>query len=91
MKTEKNQVIEQTPEQASPGLADPRQFKIVRAGEYEGYGEFGGQCGSSHREHDALIAEGERMANASDFDENAEQHPNVNTAGKPRTKGIGND
>ena len=90
MKTEKNQVIEQTPEQASPGLADPRQFKIVRD-EYEGYGEFGGQCGSSKKEYDALIAEGERRANASDFDENAEQHPNVNNAGKPHTEGISRD
>jgi hypothetical protein len=89
MKTEKNQVIEQTPEQASPGLADPRQFKIVRGDEFDGYGEFGGQCGSSQREYDALIAEGERMANASNFDEKAEQHPNANTAGKPRTEGIG--
>jgi len=50
---------------------------------------FHNQCGSSEAEYKKLLREGEDAANASDFDDNAEEHPNVNNAGKPRTEGIG--
>jgi hypothetical protein len=80
MKDEKNSVVDQTEEQANCYLADPRDFVI----EEEGV-PFHGQCGDNQREYQKLLKGGEVAANASNFTENGEEHPNVNRAKKPRT------
>jgi len=49
---------------------------------------FHGQCGDSGAEHQKLLSQGEVAANASNFTAQGEQHPNVDTAGKPKTKGM---
>jgi hypothetical protein len=86
MTNKDHEKIEPSDAQNSPNLCDPRDWTITHGDEYEGsYREFGGQCGKTKVEYQKLLREGELCANASDFDENAEQHPDVNRAGKPRT------
>jgi hypothetical protein len=92
MKNQKNELATLSPNQSNPYAADPRQFVVMEADESAApkmATPFHGQCGNTDAEYEKLLREGELCANASDFNENAEQHPNVNNAGNPRTKGIG--
>ena len=92
MNNQKDQLVKQSPAQRDTNLCDPRDFEVVEAGETPKMRTpFHNQCGSSEAEYLHLLREGAKRANASDFDENAAQHPNVNNAGAPRTKGIGHD
>ena len=82
MKNEKNTLMADcmSKNQMSPGLADPRDFEVIEAEP-----EFGGQCGSSTAEYEKLFRQGEAAANASNFSEQGEVHPNVNDAAPPHT------
>lgn len=63
--------------------ADPRDFVVMGAGENatpKMATPFHGQCGSTNAEYERLLREGELCANASDFADQGEQHPNVNDA-----------
>jgi 16S rRNA G966 N2-methylase RsmD len=80
MRKEKNTLVELTPEQTNPYLARPDQFEVVEADP-----PFHGQCGENQREYQKLLKHGEAAANASNFADDAEVHPNVNTAKKPHT------
>jgi hypothetical protein len=80
MKDEKNSVVDQTKEQANPYLADPRDFVVLEEGV-----PFHGQCGDNQREYQHLLNHGEAAASASNFAEDAEQHPSVDNAKKPHT------
>lgn len=92
MKSQKNELATLSAQQSSPGLADPRDFEVMEAGDGGKMSEpFHGQCGSSKAEYAALIREGEVRANASNFTDEGEVHPNVNRAAKPRTPGFGSD
>src|SRR5579859_4150128 len=53
MKNQKNELVTQTPEQRSPGLARPEDFVI----ENEQLAH-GGQCGETKREYNALLKVG---------------------------------
>ena len=88
MTNKDHEKIEPSDAQNSPNLCDPRDWTIIRGDEYDGYGQFSGQCGRSKSEYERLIRQGERMANASEFCEEAETHPDVNRAGQPNTPGI---
>jgi len=88
MQNEKNVVMCEvmSKNQLSPGLCDPRDFEVIEAGESATISTpFHGQCGSTDAEYQKLLQQGEVAANASNFSERGEEHPNVNTAGKPRT------
>jgi hypothetical protein len=80
MNKEKDTLVPMSKNQMSPGLCDPRDFEVIEEGV-----PFHGNCGRTAAEYKNLLREGEEAANASDFDENAEQHPDVNHAGKPHT------
>jgi len=78
--------------QLSPGLADPRDFEVIEAGESATMSTpFHNQCGSTNAEYEALLAEGDRCANASSFSDAREVHPNVNNADRPHTDDIGSE
>jgi hypothetical protein len=63
--------VELTPEQTNPYLARPDQFEVIEAL------PFHGQCGENQREYQKLLKQGEAAANASNFADDAEVHPNV--------------
>ena len=78
MLKEKDTLVKLTPEQSNPYLARPEEFEVIEAL------PFHGQCGENQREYQKLLKQGEVAANASNFDD-AEVHPNVNTAKKQHT------
>ena len=80
MLKEKNTLVELTPEQSNPYLARPDHFEVTEADL-----PFHGQCGKNQREYQKLFKRGEIEANASNFANDAEAHPNVDTAKKPHT------
>jgi|HubBroStandDraft_6_1064221.scaffolds.fasta_scaffold419373_2 hypothetical protein len=80
MLKEENTLVELTPEQTNPYLARPDQFEVIEADL-----PFHGQCGQNQREYQKLLKRGEVAANASNFANDAEVHPNVDTAKKPHT------
>ena len=84
MKTEKDTLVPMSKNQMSPGLCDPRDFVVLEEGV-----PFHGNCGSTDAEYEKLLRQGELCANASDFSEQGEEHPNVNNAAAPKTAGIG--
>jgi hypothetical protein len=68
--------------QSNPYAADPRDFVVLEAGESADLATpFHGQCGSTNAEYERLLRQGELCANASDFAEQGERHPDVNRAG----------
>jgi len=77
---EKNELCELSAEQQNPYLCDSRGWEVMKDGV-----PFHGQCGDNPRQYRKLLRDGERVANASNFTEDAELHPNVNRAGKPHT------
>jgi hypothetical protein len=79
-KDEKNAVVRQTPAQANCYLADPHEFVVVEEGV-----PFHGQCGDSEGQYRGLLKQAEAAANASNFTNDAEQHPNVDRAKRPHT------
>jgi hypothetical protein len=79
MLKEKDTLVKLTPEQSNPYLARPEEFEVIEAL------PFHGQCGEDQREYQKLLKRGEVAANASNFADDAEVHPNVNTAEKPHT------
>lgn len=91
MTNKDHEKIEQTPAQIDCNLCDPRDW-VVGHNDESSYGvPFHGQCGANEREYNRLIADGEECANASDFSDERQVRPDVNKAGKPRTKGIGRE
>jgi len=87
MKSQKNELCTLSENQTNPYLATGSDFQITHD-EFDDYGEFGGQCGASKAEYEKLIAHGKRAANASNFAEVAEVHPNVDDAYAPKTPGF---
>jgi len=86
MNTEKDTLVPMSKNQLSPGLCDPRDFEVIEAGEVPKMRTpFHKQCGSTEAEYRKLLREGDKAANASDREDQTEQHPNVNRAGKPHT------
>jgi hypothetical protein len=84
MKNQKNELATLSPNQSNPYAADPRQFVVIEAGESAApkmATPFHGQCGGTDAEYERLLREGELSANASDFAEQCEQHPDVDRAG----------
>lgn len=88
MTNKDHEKIEPSAAQNSPNLCDARDWTITRGDEYDGYGQFSGHCGRSKSEYKRLIAQGENMANASDYADAPEVHPDVNRAGRAHTVGI---
>jgi hypothetical protein len=88
MKTEKNVLMldSMSKNQMSPGLCDPREFEVIEADT-----PFHGQCGNNDAEYQRLLRQGAEAANASDFSEQGEEHPNVNDSGPAHTAGIGRE
>ena len=87
---QKNQLATLSPQQTSPNLCDPRDFEVIEAGESAApkmSTPFHAQCGSTDAEYQRLLREGGRSANASDFAEQGEEHPDVNDAGNNFAKG----
>lgn len=80
MLKEKNTLVEPTPEQNNPYLADPRDFVVVEDGV-----PFHGDCGDDKAQYRRLLQQEKAAANASNFTEEGEEHPDVNRATKPRT------
>ena len=81
MKNQKNELATLSPNQSNPYAADPRDFVFIEAGESAApkmATPYHGQCGSTDAEYERLLRDGERCANASDFAEQGEQHPDVN-------------
>ncbi len=90
MKTQKDTLCQMGKNQMSPNLCDPRDFEVMEAGDRASpkmSAPFHNQCGRNSSEYKALLRDGERAANASNFNE-AEIHPDVNNAGKPHTPGM---
>jgi len=77
---EKNELCEMSAEQQNPYLCDSRDWEVMKDGV-----PFHGQRGDNPRQYGKLVLQGEAAANASEFTEDAEEHPNVNRAGKPHT------
>jgi hypothetical protein len=88
MTNKNHEKIEPTANQMDCNLASPFDFEVTRNDESSCGVPFHGQCGRAKREYDRLLAGGEELANASDFSEEREERPDVNQAGKPKTKGI---
>ena len=93
MKSEKNVLMgdAMSTNQMSPGLADPRDFVVMEADESAApkmATPFHGQCGTSTAEYEKLLRQGEEAANASNFSEQGEVHPDVNNAAPPHTDGF---
>jgi len=86
MKIDKDTLVPMSKNQMSPGLADPRDFEVMEADT-----PFHKQCGSTDAEYQKLLRQGAEAANASDFSEQGEEHPNVNYAAAPKTAGIGRE
>jgi hypothetical protein len=85
MKNQKNELATLSPNQSNCYAADPRDCVVIEAGDSAApkmATPFHGQCGSTDAEYERLLREGELCANASDFAEQGEQHPNVNRAGQ---------
>jgi hypothetical protein len=83
MKKQENELATLSPSQSNCYAADPRDFVVIEAGEGAApkmATPFHGQRGSTHAEYERLLRESERCANASDFAQQGEQHPNVNRA-----------
>jgi hypothetical protein len=81
-KSQKDELATLSVQQTSPNLCDPRDFVVLEAGESADLATpFHGQCGSTNAEYERLLRQGELCANASDFADHGEQHPNVNSAG----------
>ncbi len=94
MKNDKNALMSESmsKNQMSPGLADPRDFEVIEAGDNPAMSTpYHGQCGGTNAEYEKLLHEGERAANASSFADEGEEHPNVDNAGKPHTDGFSRD
>ena len=87
MKNQKNELATLSANQSNPYAADPRSFEIIEAADSSAPKmptPFHGQCGSTNAEYERLLREGvhpQRGANASDFSDASEVHPDVNTAG----------
>ncbi len=77
---EKNKLCEMTAEQQNPYLCNSHDWEVMKDGV-----PFNGQCGDNQQQYRKLLRQGETAANASDFNEDAELHPDVNHAGKPHT------
>lgn len=77
MKNQKNELATLSPEQRNPYLCDPRDWEVVENGV-----PFHKQCGSNEREYKQLLAESEKG------NIEGEVHPDVNRAGKPRTRRV---
>lgn len=89
---QKNELATLSPNQSNCYAADPRDFAVLEAGTASAMSApFHGQCGDTNAEYERLLREGERAANASNFREVGEAHPDVNKAGTPRTDGMGRD
>lgn len=86
MNKEKNQLVEQTPEQANPYLAQPSDFEIA-----EVVVPFHSQCGSDKREYQKLLKESEDAGGKSNFVGEQDRPTEASDAGKPHTEGIGDD
>ncbi len=72
--------------QMSPGLADPRDFPVLEAGDSSKMPTpFHGQCGGTNAEYEKLLRQGEAAANASNFSGQGEVHPDVNNSAPPHT------
>jgi|HubBroStandDraft_6_1064221.scaffolds.fasta_scaffold00431_30 hypothetical protein len=83
---QKDELTTLSPNQSNCYAADPRDFEVIEAGESAAMSTpFHGQCGGTNAEYEKLLQQGEVAANASNFNENGEQHPNVNDAAKPHT------
>jgi hypothetical protein len=90
MNKQKNELVSLSKNQSNPYLCDPRDFVVIEACEVPKMSmPFHNQCGSTTREYRKLLREGEDSANASDRVDETEQHPDVNRAGRPHTKGMG--
>jgi 16S rRNA G966 N2-methylase RsmD len=76
----KNTLVELATEETNPYQGRPEQFEVVEADP-----PFHGQCGENQREYRNLLQRGEVAVNASNFADDAEVHPNVNTAKEPHT------
>src|SRR6266851_10050736 len=88
MKNEKNTLMgdAMSKNQMSPGLADPRDFVLIEAGDAPKMPTpFHGQSGTSTAEYEKLLRQGEEAANASAFSEQGEVHPDVNNSAPPHT------
>lgn len=89
---QKDELATLSPNQENCYAADPRDFEVIEAGESAAMSTpFHGQCGNTNGEYEALLREGDRRANASSFSDEGEVHPDVNTADKPKTRGIGSE
>lgn len=78
--SDENKLCEMSAEQRNPYLCDSRDWEVMKDGV-----PFHGQCGDNRRQYGKLVRQGEAEANASESTERAEEHPNVNRAGKPHT------
>lgn len=81
---QKNELATLSPQQSDCYTADPRDFEVMEADESAApkmATPYHGQCGSTNAEYEQLLREGAIRANASDFSETPEIHPNVNAAG----------
>jgi hypothetical protein len=89
-KNQKDELATLSPNQSNCFAADPRDFEILEAGDAPKMPTaFHGQCGDTRGEYESLLRQGEESANASNFSEQGEVHPDVNRSGPPHTDGIG--
>jgi hypothetical protein len=94
MKNQKNELATLSPNQSNPYAADPRDFVVMEADESAApkmATPFHSQCGSTAAEYEKLLKQGELCANASEFSDTPEVHPDVNNAAAPKTAGIGRE
>ena len=85
MKSDKNVLMGDvmSKNQMNPGLADPRDFEVIEADT-----PFHKQRGNNPAEYKKLLRQGEEAANASNFSEQGEVHPDVDRSGPPHTDGM---
>jgi len=92
-KSEKDQLVEQSPAQRNPYLCDPNSFEVGRADEFaDSYVPGHGQCGRDEKEYGELLKQANApTVNKSPFGEKRSRATEASDAGKPKTDGMGRD
>jgi hypothetical protein len=83
MKSEKNQLVPQTKQQANPYTAMPEDFPVTPADEFSsGYVPGHGQCGANEKEYDELLKQANApTVNKSSFGEKRSRATEASDAG----------